>query len=132
MTRVISTRLGPGLNFDTTYADNVPEVRVDGFGDVMLSPAGLKVLCYQVRFQDQETLSLPVHERVEQRQAALVLSMPVAQLVQGMLSVLSGIAANIPAVMDASKAELAQVQNLLEKLDFSGVTPMHVPAQSKK
>ncbi len=132
MTRVIQTRNGPGQNFDTVYVDDVKEMHCDGFGDVMLSPSIIKMSLYQTRPVDLSEQPKDPANAIEHRHISLILAMSPSQLLQGLLSLLSGMAANASALEAASMEERAQIAKLLSAIKIpAGSNAIFAPKQSE-
>lgn len=113
--KVVKSRSG-GHRYDTWYPEQLDEVSVDGVADFVMTANNCKITFFQVRGgwlspeQDEE--------RVEQRQAALVVSLPLPVAMEAFQNMLSGIAQNKAAILAASDARAGSIASMLEKMEF--------------
>lgn len=138
MSRVIKHRKGPLQNHDTIYPEVLPEFAADGIADVTMTSDHVKLTLFQTR-SGVGVEPDPDVGRVEQRQAALVLTMSLPVVVEGFTKVLAGIVDNQEGLLDANRRRLHSLERMLTELkgavqfpsDASDASPAE-PARPKK
>jgi hypothetical protein len=119
LTRVLQNRQGPNQNFDMIYPDSIGDIRADGIGDVVLTAGGVKMALFQIRpaYAGADQMPADPAERVEVRQVVGVVSIGLAQAVEGLMNVLGAIAMNSDALGKARDEEHARMLSMLSKLE---------------
>ena len=141
MTRIIEHRGGPQQNFDTVYADAVPEISIDGISEVILGYPNCKLTLCQTRPRQPKAAGEQDPSEAELRQAALIVNVNIGVLVESFSNVLNAIAANTTQVKVAAAQHTSAVARMLDDLvsrrpatpaSASSSTPPQAPRKTRR
>lgn len=137
MSHIHQNRGGPRLNWDTHYPDGLAELAIDGISEVMVGAPTCKLTLFQTRPVDPSQISKAPEERVEHRQAVLLLTMNLQTLIENFSNVLGSIAQASPQLRDAILLQQSATRDLLDRLGkgaptTTSVVPSAAAAPAKK
>ena len=137
MSQTHQNRGGPRQNWDLYYPDGLAELAVDGIAEIMVGTPICKLTLFQTRPADHSELSKTLDERVENRQAVLMLTMNLQTLVESFSGVLASIAHASPQLRDAILAQQSATKALLDRLEkgvptATDAAPIATPALTTK